>query len=1618
MARNPFDPGILGTLGSIARARSIAQEIIEEEDDQIPSFRSLEQQIAERRSRRRSTSGFRATEQRRMLEARDEAVALYNSALAELDRSRRAREPRGDLIRQLGSRIGQDGPQLGNVAGNRMVPSSITNLAQIPTQELLSLSDEFRRSTDERERQRIRARVVRVFEESKQAGVDIDPLTLEQVFDNVFALGGESALASLLPGGRPAPTGPLGLFQAAVEGLFVGPAAVARGPGSIIRGVTGGFGAARAGESVATGAARGFKVGQQTMLPFTRQALGGAKRVVFAPPAVRTYTIEGGRSVTIPASKSRFTRPIEKAIDQLRASPVSNIPGFKSTEQQFAKISERQAKQAGKVEASLGAALRQVGRRLSGEEQQALIMVGEGMSPEVLIAHHTAQRDHFVGQANRLKAVGEKKAARRAEEQALFHEVQRRDTELAAPFVRQVDPLAPEKDLIRGIREEEGLLVGHRIGAGGFLELESVVLESGTRTAAIWGREKTWAAGFQLMPGAIERGQPLIDDLIGLPGYRAYHNAIVRGLKTGFGDRDIPVYRLMSKEEYDLWLSGRGPGRHTSWSVDPESSVRIRNLEHALPDSVLVRTTINPGKSPGDITAMGNFGQRELILDSSKLATPELITGRASIELTEQASPRLRESLRVLDLPSQSRERLIRDLRLVGESALLSRIQSPGRVVLGARFLSGGDTRKVARRVGQVFESVTTRTRGLEKRALRGSVGDGTESVLKQGDVARTELRNEIETINRLRGSIDDDIAGLSDELRRLTGQEDIDPAKIVPFEKEDLAQVNSERLARIVRNQNDLADSVELASSFEGVAATAPRSLDEQIRLSQEFLGQLDNTRSALDNAATFIDLVDGGGRIVGQEQFNLGKFYIPAVEGIPSTTIRTMRAYMGARMFPSRVIGFPGLKDPSLTKTYQGKSVLSGARRTDVTNLIAESQGKMARIYSIARLRKALIPEDPEIIRQLSVLPEQPHTHRPIKLDPSQALDPRVSRALKRADERASIENIDEILDGEIDAAIREMFPSEEEARALINAGVQDDNIIWLPRDAIRESGMLESKQANQAAREGWATLSKSGREAQLAKAAGGFLIDGVNLINKAVVLFLNFPAYPMVQLTGNTIMNLSQQGVFYAPNAIKSAFMSSWGIAPENIIRIKASVGPGFTTAANEFAPFGLRGVTNRAGDLIARFVDSVPRQMSWIHEARRQGYRTSDEVNALWAGDTEKIAHILKGADPEDHLDQIADRAKRAVVDFDRLSWVERDILTRAIWFYPWFRGAVDFTARSAFDRPFQSAAIGFGILKQQELANEKLGEDRPEFLRFAVPVGETKEGFPLVFSLNQALTHISAIEVGASLANLAFGSGLKGWPDAVDRLTPLVTGGFEALAGRDIETGRAIEGNLLDRLQGSFEQTLTPPTLTTIQRLLEPEEVFEERRGGSQVPRSKFQEAQRRTGGTLAPFPVNPAEFLARQRAPTTDERIESLVEVYEELSGGRSQSDEVRTMLLLQDDISTRRSDLKDELRKKSGATTLAEVPDRQEREIDIQVYRDVLLEHQPQFQAEVDAAVRQINAVSDDAEHKDLTSKFVAAVKSELALDEFEAFQRLDEFSGAHDLARARFQERLKAGG
>lgn len=604
----------------------------------------------------------------------------------------------------------------------------------------------------------------------------------------------------------------------------------------------------------------------------------------------------------------------------------------------------------------------------------------------------------------------------------------------------------------------------------------------------------------------------------------------------------------------------------------------------------------------------------------------------------------------------------------------------------------------------------------------------------------------------------------------------------------------------------------------------------------------------------------------------------------------------------------------DPTVKKQLKGHLLKSGLFEADVIRGAMREYFKAMKLDATARVRGVLI----QAARDLPNGGRKPSaaTDYAIKINPDKTTSKELSKffdliadidsgetlesALRKRGARGALtrriklNELEQTHEDAINGAIEQLYPRAfEEADGSLTdikkvaAEMMDgkrgeiENILWVPRELVEKSGIFEPP---------WLQAAKRASASLPLKAATG----GMEMINDAfrISLLLANPAYYPMNLIGNVVMNLIQQGPFALYNLPRAVVLSRT-LGKDNAFFIDNLMGEGWIGAA-EIKSGLLKGKASVGLTNVANLlVDRIPRRAAWLHEALRMNYRTGEELDNL-------IAAAQRGdAQAREHIEIITRAALDEMVDFDNLSAIERGFITRIIFVYPWLKGSTVWTKNFVLNHPVQAAAFAFLYERQQAMANNEIGE-RPDYLDLFFPfpswfpgpdhVTRYGEEYPYGMSLRQMFTMSTTYDIFNAFYGYARGD-IASSP-LTEYFQPMYSAALASMTGYDPFLDKKVPRGILPLLEAVGRNlTVDSPLWNNLwDKVLAQDEEDRRRHAeeGRLYPRNRFDDILRLVFGSLAPGPVNPQTAGKRAREGTAapvEDKVTEWSDEAKELTG-------------------------------------------------------------------------------------------------------------------------------------
>lgn len=535
----------------------------------------------------------------------------------------------------------------------------------------------------------------------------------------------------------------------------------------------------------------------------------------------------------------------------------------------------------------------------------------------------------------------------------------------------------------------------------------------------------------------------------------------------------------------------------------------------------------------------------------------------------------------------------------------------------------------------------------------------------------------------------------------------------------------------------------------------TVPGELDEA---SIAALAELDR-----QEMAAFYDLDRGDqAKLVGQEDFEGGRFRVPDVpQKLPQAPmVGRGSVYRGGIPRPPK----------SITEGYTGALEQTGGYRVKTTRVTAESALEAHKYRNVLDLRRQILragqkqrPADTKLVQWVPVRKQRLTAKQRRMLTESQPHPDSETGLLVTDAERASVGS-------QWERFLEDVFPEKEFANVQVGASVP--NVVWVPRQM----------------------LANMNRPFQRSPWAPGVAVldTALNLVKFGVIPLKT--AYVTANAAGNLLFNVVQQGVFLARNWKQAVTLLRDERTASVAREVMGSGGMQALVSGNPKGSARLNQFMHAYGNVASELMlEPMMRLSALVHEMNRFGHKT-----------TAQQYRLLTDPKMADERNMIVRRGKDAIIDYDRLGPLEKAVVRRALFIYPWVKGATLYGGHFLMEHPVQAAVYSQLANVGREQAERDLGPV-PSYARGSFKVGGTDD-MPLV--VNPAT--ISPFSQAAEIGHAALGS-LKGGGGSADQVGGLLHPGIQAAieAGfkRDQFTGAPLQGSFLGLLaERSLKQT--------------------------------------------------------------------------------------------------------------------------------------------------------------------------------------------------------------------
>jgi len=231
----------------------------------------------------------------------------------------------------------------------------------------------------------------------------------------------------------------------------------------------------------------------------------------------------------------------------------------------------------------------------------------------------------------------------------------------------------------------------------------------------------------------------------------------------------------------------------------------------------------------------------------------------------------------------------------------------------------------------------------------------------------------------------------------------------------------------------------------------------------------------------------------------------------------------------------------------------------------------------------------------------------------------------------------------------------------------------------------------------------------------------VDTINNASRLAILYL----LPLKYITPNALSQVAfaliQQG-FAAPVNLARAARLNAKLGRKAQLAIDAGMGEGFAVSIAGRGGGALGKLNNALGRWYGKIIDTPFRRASFLHEAHRSGFTTQAEINKLLF-------------DPKLRDRRLATfmEANSEIIDYARLGRWEQNVIRRAIFFYPWMKGASVYGGRFLIEHPGKAWALDQLGKIGAEAQSRQLGENLPSYAEALAPIGSSG-GLPTTLNL--------------------------------------------------------------------------------------------------------------------------------------------------------------------------------------------------------------------------------------------------------------------------------------------
>lgn len=715
-----------------------------------------------------------------------------------------------------------------------------------------------------------------------------------------------------------------------------------------------------------------------------------------------------------------------------------------------------------------------------------------------------------------------------------------------------------------------------------------------------------------------------------------------------------------------------------------------------------------------------------------------------------------------------AREKALVESGLMTPEGIASRRDYPGRVIAGGRYFS----KEQAARTQKYLDNLVKRN-DAEMRRLTQELSDTragtarTATAVSRLDEATGRSRTlrsgtrSVKATRKVAAEAAARIERLSDRLAKDGPL--MERLAAVRRSGEQISEVEARRLAaaelRFTRNARKLSEAQvakRVAETKLAVArvrdTTKARELladaERQVKIARDvqqaliilqkrMIANLTRERRTLTGAID--EVQQNAGKLVGGEGANTGRVMVPFANRDAVAAVFKI-AGLGSR----GVVGVP--KGQSWLRPWKGSLLAKGGGRYDTLALQAERSHEAVRFIALVKFRHELIQmasDSPAGMREPVALRMDELRNAPLPAG--------VRQILSKVDDDVKLTKDERAVFGTAYETVRDTFFDAKAARALdLEAFEPIPGVRWIERDML-------------------GGLDRPSPLVGLDAGAGRIVlrsVDEINNVAKFITLYLR-PATIVPNILSGLALNLVQQGVF-APSNLARAYALHWKMRPAARALLDQVMGEGRAGVLKTDRGIGAAAVNAGAG-FFGTVQDLPFRRAAFLHEARREGYRTLKDIDRLVT-------------DPalRDTLFRVKERANGAIIDYSNLGKFERDLLRRAFYFYPWLKGATVYSGRFLTENPVQALAVGQVGQMGNAVSEQQFGAI-PSWAEGLYQVG-SRDGVPLSVSTGGILPFSTAADMAGTAFSM-FSGDTSPAQQLTANLSPVASAFLAALTGK-------------------------------------------------------------------------------------------------------------------------------------------------------------------------------------------------------------------------------------------